>query len=130
MAENSGFTPYQGGMPALYTRYGSRQRGSGFLSAMKRYLIPLARTALPHVAGAVGDIVSGKGLINTLKSRGRGAGADILREAANVIGENPPSAGGSPPAKRVYKQARKTNTNRRKKGGKTTDKRSKRTSWS
>jgi len=75
------FGVYQGGIPSLYTRQGVRQRGSGFLSGLKRFLVPLAKRALPHLAGAVGDLVGGKKPMDVLKLRGRQAGADLIETA-------------------------------------------------
>lgn len=100
---------YQGGIPSIYTKYGNRQQGSGFLSGLKRFLIPLARTALPHVAGVVGDLVSGKKPLETLKSRGRAAGADIIETVGEQASQalrkgikrkQPPKKIVSPPHKR------------------------------
>lgn len=77
--------PYQGGMPLLYSRYGPRQTGSGFFSSLKRFLIPIAKSTLPHLAGAVGDLVSGKSVMDVAKSRGRAAGASLLHNAADMM---------------------------------------------
>lgn len=91
-------TPYQGGMPSLHTRFAPRQRGGGFFSSLKRFLLPLAKTAMPHVAGAVGDLISGRGAVDILKSRGRAAGADIMERAAGVIRDESTSPASPPPA--------------------------------
>lgn len=93
---------YQGGIPSIYTRYSPRQRGGGFLSSLKRFLLPIAKTALPHLAGAVGDVVSGRDFKETLASRGRAAGAAAIREvgqqAADLIEPN------VAPANKKYKR--------------------------
>jgi len=75
----SNFQVYQGGIPSLQTRrQGLRQQGSGFLSGLKRFLMPIAKKALPHIAGAVGDLVSGEKPLDVLKARGRAVGADLI----------------------------------------------------
>jgi len=74
---------YQGGIPSLHTRQGLRQQGSGFFSGLKRFLMPIARKALPHVAGAVGDLFAGQKPMEILKSRGREMGADMLETAGH-----------------------------------------------
>jgi len=100
MTDISGISPYQGGFPILHTRYrgGGSQRGAGFLSTIKRFLIPIAKTAMPHVFGAIGDVVQGKSALETLKSRGRAAGADVLHGVADHL-RGPHS--GSAPANRT-----------------------------
>jgi len=98
-------TPYQGGMPSLRTRHGPRQRGSGFFSSLKRFLLPIAKTALPHVAGAVGDLIGGRSAMETFKSRGRAAGADIIGKAADVIRESPPENEVTSPRKGIKRKA-------------------------
>lgn len=110
------FAVYQGGIPSLYTRHGLRQqRGSGFLSGLKRFLLPLARRALPHVAGAVSDIVAGKEpVVDILKTRGRAAGADLIesagRQASNALRQgikrSSAPANATPPKKRRQKRPR------------------------
>lgn len=98
---------YTGGIPALNTR---RQRGGGFFSALKRFLIPVARTALPHVVGAVGDVLSGQSVGDTLKSRGMSAGADVLHSVADtLLPHQAPTAGAAThaPKERPKKYKRK-----------------------
>lgn len=86
---------YQGGIPISTTRYAPYQRGSGFLSSIGRFLIPLAKSALPHVARAVGDVVSGESLGKTLKTHGLEAGKDMLRTVADNV---------APPPRKNYKR--------------------------
>ena len=80
---------YQGGIPIASTRYAPYQRGAGFFSVMRRFLTPLAKTALPHVARAVGDVVSGQSIGNTFKKRGAAAGKDMLHTIAETVGGTP-----------------------------------------
>lgn len=75
------YNVYQAGMPSIYSG-GARQRGSGFLSALKRFVLPLAKRVIPHVAGVVSDIAQGGDIKDTLKKRGMEAGADVLETAA------------------------------------------------
>ena len=72
-----GITPYQGGLPYLYTR-GGRQRGGGFFSSLKRFLIPMGRAVLPSLVRGVGDVISGRPVVDTLKKRGLEAGKSAL----------------------------------------------------
>ena len=104
---------YRGGLPVLHTR---RQRGSGFLSALKRYVLPIAKRALPHITGAISDIASGDSVKDTLKRRAADAGSDALHGIADII--KAPSAAKIPrrrsPSK---KRGKNVNTNiKRKKG--------------
>lgn len=102
---SSAITPYQGGLPVLHTRYGPRQTGSGFFSSLKRFLIPIAKTAFPHVAGAVGDLVSGKSAKEVLKSRGRSAGASLLRGVGDMIDNREDNSSSAPSVpKKAYKR--------------------------
>lgn len=86
---------YTGGIPPLNSR---RQRGAGFLSTLKRFLVPIAKTVLPQVVGAVGDVLGGKSALDTLKSRGRAAGAGAMHSVADTLSPN------APPPKRKYKR--------------------------
>lgn len=86
--------PFQGGLPAYRTRY--NQRGSGFLSALKRFVVPIARTVLPHVLGGVSDVVRGDSTpMQALKRRG----ADLVTNVAA-----PHTSDSRPPTKK-YKRA-------------------------
>ena len=123
----SGIYPYQGGIDQLHTRASPRQRGSGFLSGLKRFLIPLAKVALPHVAGAVADIVGGRGAVETLKSRGREAGADLIEKAGRNASElirndsepaaKPKKRRATPPTKSVSKRKKVNTTPQKRKRG-------------
>lgn len=56
---------------------------------------------LPHVAGVVGDVVSGKGISESLRKRGRAAATDAFTSATDTaFGEDY----APPPAKRARKQ--------------------------
>ena len=72
-----GITPYQGGLSYLYSR-GGRQRGGGFFSSLKRFLIPMGRAVLPSLVRCVGDVMSGRPVVDTLKKRGLEAGKSAL----------------------------------------------------
>ena len=61
----------------LYTR-GGRQRGGGFFSSLKRFLIPMGRAVLPSLVRGVGDVMSGRPVVDTLKKRGLEAGKSAL----------------------------------------------------
>ena len=70
---------YQGGIPFLYTRAGARgQRGSGFFSTLKRFLIPIGKAVLPSVFSGVSDVLAGKSVRETLKRRGLEVGKKAL----------------------------------------------------
>jgi len=97
---------YQGGIPYSTTRIGPYQRGSGFFSSMRRFLIPLAKTALPHVARAVGDVVSGKTIGDTLKSRGAEAGKDMLHTLSEAMPPKKYKRKAPPKKSRPTKKAR------------------------
>lgn len=92
------FSPYEGGLPVLTTR--SRQRGTGFLSAARRYLLPVARTALPHVFGAIKDVVSGeKDVKSALLGRAKDFGGDVLSEVKERFFKSPRKRAAPPPQK-------------------------------
>lgn len=77
---------YQGGIPISTTRYGPYQRGSGFFSSMRRFLTPLAKTALPHLTRAIGDVVSGESSVGqSIKTHGVEAGKDMLNTLADTV---------------------------------------------
>ena len=121
---------YRGGYPTLYSR--RRQRGGGFLSTLKRFLVPIAKTILPHAAGAFSDVVSGKDLKQTLKSRALAAGADVLEGAGQVgssmmRGAAAPSPPPPPPAK-VYK--RKAPSSKKNKTSKQRNQKRRKGNWS
>ena len=80
-------TPYQGGIPNLYTRSGrAGQRGGGFFSSLKRFLIPIGKAILPSLAGGAGDLLSGRGVKETLKKRGLDAGKSALGAVLQTAG--------------------------------------------
>lgn len=96
---------YQGGLPPLYTRYAAHgQRGAGFLSSVKRFLIPIAKTVLPHVVGGVTDLVSGQDIKTTLKRRGLDAGKSVLKTAVDSITAPSTEASPTPMPKKAYKR--------------------------
>ena len=80
-------TPYQGGIPNLYTRSGrAGQHGGGFFSSLKRFLIPIGKAILPSLAGGAGDLLSGRGVKETLKKRGLDAGKSALGAVLQTAG--------------------------------------------
>lgn len=87
-------TPYQGGVPLLYTRVGAGQRGAGFFSSLKRYLLPIGRALVPSAVGAVGDLMSGKSIGEIARTRGVTAGKRALGAAAHTLGTQFVNTGG------------------------------------
>jgi len=68
---------YQGGLPSLRSKY--NQHGSGFLSALKRFVVPLAKKVIPHMLGGVSDVISGDATpMEALKRRGGDALGSVL----------------------------------------------------
>ena len=114
---------YQGGIPYLYTRAGQAgQRGGGFFSSLKRFLIPIGKAILPSVVGGVGDLIEGKSVKDTVISRGKDAGKRALGAAINTFNEG---GGGTPsPPPKKYKRSNA-------RGGKTVSSKQRRkpTSW-
>lgn len=88
---------FQGGFPVI-TR---RQRGSGFFSTLKRYLIPIGKAILPHAAGMVGDVLGGETIGTSLRKRGRSAAKDTLQSVASTAFGNEENA--APSTKRRKK---------------------------
>ena len=103
-----GIIPYQGGLPYLYTR-GGRQRGGGFFSSLKRFLIPMGRAVLPSLVRGVEDVMSGLPVVDTLKKRGLEAGKSALicvrkREAKRAQEEEEEEEGVEAPPPKKYKR--------------------------
>ncbi len=97
--EGSGYPIFQGGLPSLQTR--SRQRGSGFLGALKRFALPLAKSLLPVAGRAALDVLGGRSAKETLKERGLEAGKHAVGAIAREV---IPEDEQQPPLKR-YKRA-------------------------
>ena len=98
-------TPYQGGIPNLYTRSGrAGQHGGGFFSSLKRFLIPIGKAILPSLAGGAGDLLSGRGVKETLKKRGLDAGKSALGAVLQTAGGGEEEAATTTPSKK-YKRA-------------------------
>lgn len=74
------FPVYQGGLPAIRTRY--RQRGSGFFSTLKRYALPLLRKAAPIAGSAALQLLTGHKPKDVLFSSAKKAGSQILNTFA------------------------------------------------
>jgi len=75
-------TPFQGGLPPIRTR--SRQHGTGFFSSLKRFIIPVAKTILPHLFGGVSDVVTGKATpLQALKRRGANLAHDVVHQVVD-----------------------------------------------
>ena len=102
-----GITPYQGGFPYLYTR-GGRQRGGGFFSSLKRFLIPMGRAVLPSLVRGVGDVISGRPVVETLKKRGLEAGKSaligVMKREAQRPQEGEEEEGVAAPPPKKYKR--------------------------
>ena len=102
-----GITPYQGGLPYLYTR-GGRQRGGGFFSSLKRFLIPMGRAVLPSLVRGVGDVISGRPVVETLKKRGLEAGKSaligVMKREAQRPQEGEEEEGVAAPPPKKYKR--------------------------
>ncbi len=101
---------YRGGLPILHSR---RQRGSGFLSVLKRFALPIAKKLFSHAApqmfGAVTDIFSGGDVKDTLKRRATQVGSSLLRDVADTV--SPPAKrrrAARPPTKKKYKKPMKS----------------------
>ena len=92
--------PFQGGLPPLRTRY--RQQGTGFFSAFKRFVVPIAKTVLPHLLGGVGDVVAGRATpMQALKQGALDSASDaITRVRAPAPRKRPASRPRGPPAKK------------------------------
>ena len=113
---------FRGGIPILPLRRRS-QRGSGFLSTLKRFVVPLATKAaasvIPRVAqGASNVILRGASPLDQLKQQAKGAAMDLLKSGAQMAAEAvgisapPPARKRRPPpagrrAKVPAKKARK-----------------------
>lgn len=135
----SGISTYQGGIPFVYGRPGRGQRGGGFLSSLKRFLIPIGKAVLPSLIGGAADVIlEKKPLSDTLKKRGFEAGkkalgatmhtaGDMLKKKAGVSENDPPGSSSSSPPPKRYKKGRKTiSTNKRQTAA---SRRKKNTAW-
>ena len=74
---------FQGGLPPLRTKY--NQHGTGFLSALKRFVVPLAQSVLPSIFGGVADVVRGDA---TPKEIIRKRGAEVLDTVGDHVGSH------------------------------------------
>ena len=92
------YSVYLGGLPVLHKnnngqrgRGGSKrfkqQRGKGFFSTLKRFLLPLAKRILPHAFGVAKDVAEGKPIASVLKSKAADVGAELLQEGADYATE-------------------------------------------
>ncbi len=117
-------TPFQGGLPVYTTRY--RQRGSGFFSSAKRFLMPLAKQGLHEVVGGIGDVISGKKSVKealidragNLASSGLDAAKELIakrKRASTVDTPVPKKKRKAPPAKRRQQIGKKRNVPQKKK---------------
>ena len=85
----SNIATYQGGLMPLYTRGPiGGQRGSGFFSSLKRFLIPIGKAVLPSLFRGASDLISGRPLAETAKSRGLEAGKRAIGALANSVFNN------------------------------------------
>lgn len=105
---------YQGGLTPIYTRAPLGQRGSGFFSSLQRFLVPIGKAILPSLFRGANDLLSGKSVGETLKSRGVEAGKNALGALTSVaMGKPSPTASTRPSAK----MQRPKNRYQRGKGG-------------
>ena len=97
----------------MYGRPGRGQKGGGFFSSLKRFLIPIGKALLPSVLGGASDVLlDKKPLKETLKRRGLEAGKRALGATMNTAGEmlgghnnnNDDAAPPSPPPPKKYKR--------------------------
>lgn len=107
---------YRGGLPVLPPTY-RRQRGSGFLSAIGRFAMPILKSVgkaiLPSVAGGVGDLIEGSATpMEILKRRAAEAGKNVIKtgvqavmgqpqRGAEVVMSQPPQGRKRPAQKKV-----------------------------
>lgn len=106
---------YQGGLPILPPTRRS-QRGSGFLSSVKRFAMPLLRNAagqlLPRAMQGVKNVIfKGQAPTDALKEQAMGFGGDLLKSALGGVASaitgrrRAPTTSQGPPAKRARKKA-------------------------
>ncbi len=97
--------PFQGGLPPLRTRY--RQQGTGFFSAFKRFVVPIAKTVLPHLLGGVGDVVAGRATpMEALKQGALDSASDVITKARDAPRKRPASRSRGPVPKKRSKAKR------------------------
>jgi len=100
--------PFQGGFPAKSGR--GRHTGTGFFSFLKRFVVPLAKKALPHIVGGISDVVKGDDPKDVLKRRGANAAHQLIDHVAGQPSASPATEG--PPS---AKKAKKTPASKKKK---------------
>ncbi len=97
--------PFQGGLPPLRTRY--RQQGTGFFSAFKRFVVPIAKTVLPHLLGGVGDVVAGRSTpIEALKQGALNSASDVISKVRGAPRKRSASHPRGPASKKRSKTKR------------------------
>lgn len=106
--------PFQGGLPSYTTR--SRQRGSGFLSAAKRFLLPVAKRGLKELVGGVGDVISGnKSVGEAFAERGGNLAGAAIDQGKDMLmnkisrKRKTPNKAPPPPPKKNKKVVKKKN---------------------
>jgi len=107
--------PFQGGFPAKSGR--GRHSGTGFFSFLKRFVVPLAKKALPHIVGGISDVVKGDDPKDVLKRRGTSAAHQLIDHVAGQPAASPAtqSTEGPPPAKKA-KKTKKPPPKKKKRG--------------
>ena len=98
---------YRGGLTPIYTRSPLGQRGSGFLSSLKRFLIPIGKAVLPSVFRGAKDLLSGKALGETVKNRAVEAGKQALGAVTKTAFGSP-----APTATSIPRRGRKKRSQR------------------
>lgn len=79
---------YRGGRRPEIVYRRSKQRGGGILSVLKRFAVPLARSAartvLPHVTRFVESALSGEDLKTAAIREAKSAGSDLLQKGISA----------------------------------------------
>ena len=102
------FPVYQGGLPAIRTR--TRQRGSGFFSAIKRFALPLIKKALPHAGKAVKGLITGQKPSEILATAAKDVSAEVVDTIKDkIIGESD-----SPPTENYIRSRKRAPSKPRK----------------
>ena len=117
--------PYQGGRrPSFIYSTRSRQRGGGILSVIKRFALPLVKTAaktvLPHISNIAQSALGGEDIKTAARREAKAAGAALLNKglaaARKQFITRPSSqvAVSRPERKRVQKEGKKAKAKRRR----------------
>ena len=96
---------YQGGIPYAYSmRSRGTQRGAGFFSSAKKFLLPIGKAILPQVFGGVADVLLKKQPMGeVLQKRGLKAGKRAFGAVVRTMGADDEDEPAVVPAKK-YKR--------------------------